>query len=122
MNNQKTCGDGNAENCPGCWQCFEDDEKLTNHELADKCADAYSTDSYRGGWNGCVRMLRQRGYDDRQVEAILRSKWTRWAGDGSEQRRYGSYTSTDLANFLDSMSAADLKAGLQDLVDGTFYG
>lgn len=26
MNNQKTCGDGNAENCPGCWQCFEDDE------------------------------------------------------------------------------------------------
>ena len=67
-------------------------------------------------------MLRQRGYDDQQVEAILRSKWTRWAGDGSEQRRYGSYTSTDLANFLDSMSAADLKAGLQELVDGTFHG
>jgi len=21
MNNQKTCGDGNADNCPGCWQC-----------------------------------------------------------------------------------------------------
>ena len=21
----KTCGDGNADNCPGCWQCDDDD-------------------------------------------------------------------------------------------------
>lgn len=21
---QKTCEDGNADNCPGCWQCFEE--------------------------------------------------------------------------------------------------
>jgi len=118
-----TCGDGNADGCPGCWQCEEDDmnsPKLTNAELAEKCGDAYSTDSYRRGWNGCVKMLRQRGYDDQQVEAILRSKWTRWAGDGSETRRYGYFTSTDLANFLDAMSPADRERGIQELVDGTF--
>jgi hypothetical protein len=114
-----TCGDGNADGCPGCWQC-EDDEQLPVAELAEKCSDAYSTDSYHNGWNGCIRMLRKRGYDDRQIEAILRSKWTRWTGDGSERRRYGRYTSTDLANFLDSISPADREREIQKLVDGTF--
>jgi hypothetical protein len=71
-------------------------------ELAEELADAYSTDSYKGGWSGCVRMLRKRGYSDHQIEAIVRSKWTRWAGDFSD-RPYGYRTSTDLASFLDSM-------------------
>ena len=22
-----TCSDGNADNCPGCWQCFDEDEE-----------------------------------------------------------------------------------------------
>lgn len=102
-------------------EAIEREAKLTDHELAEKCSDAYSTDSYRGGWNGCVKMLRKRGYDDEQIEAILRSKWTRWAGDGDEKRRYGNHTSTTLADFLDAMKPADLTRRLQELVDGTFF-
>jgi hypothetical protein len=74
-------------------------------ELAERLSDAYSTDSYRNGWSGCIRMLRKRGYTDANIEAILRSKWTRWAGDHSD-KRYGYYTSMDLARFLDSDSNA----------------
>lgn len=88
--------------------------------LAERLSDAYSTDSYRGGWNGCIRMLRKRGYDDRQIEAIIRSKWTRWAGDSDETRRYGNFTSTTLADFLDSMDPAERARGIDELVAGTF--
>jgi hypothetical protein len=35
MNNQKTCGDGNADNCPGCWQCFDDDDGLHRNLISD---------------------------------------------------------------------------------------
>jgi hypothetical protein len=70
--------------------------------FAEELSDAYSSDRYRGGFSGCIRMLRKRGYNDREIEAILRSKWTRWAGDSSDNR-YGYCTSGDLARFLDSM-------------------
>ncbi len=95
--------------------------KTSNHDLADKLADAYSTDSYRGGWNGCVKMLRKRGYNDQEIEAILRSKWTRWAGDSDETRRYGNFTSTTLADFLETMKKhGDLQKQIDELVEGTF--
>jgi hypothetical protein len=70
-------------------------------EFAEELSDAYSADRYKNGFGACIKMLRKRGYDDRQIEAILRSKWTRWAGDGSEHR-YGQCTASDLAKFLDS--------------------
>lgn len=50
--------------------------------LALRLENAYSTDRYRNGWSGCVRMLLKRGYNEAQIEAIIRSKWTRWAADG----------------------------------------
>jgi hypothetical protein len=62
-------------------------------------------------------MLRKRGYDDRQVEAIIRSKWTRWAADGSD-KRYGYNNSADLARFLDKQS--NLAKEVAELVQGTF--
>ena len=67
-------------------------------EFADRLADAYSTDYY-GGWAGCIRMLRKRGYSDREVEAIIRSKHTRWAYDSSGKSRA---TSADLARYMDA--------------------
>lgn len=86
-------------------------------KFAEELSDAYSTESYRGGWIGCIKMLRRRGYDDRQIEAIIRSKWTRWAGDHSSNR-YGMHTSTDLAKFLDGMK--NLKAEVEALTAETF--
>lgn len=86
-------------------------------EFNEELSDAYSTDNYNGTWIPCIKMLRKRGYDDRQVEAIIRSKWTRWAADSSD-KRYGRNNSKDLARFLDAQK--NLAAEVADLVVGTF--
>lgn len=94
-------------------------QQMTIKELAERCADAYSTDRYRNGWAGCVRMLRQRGYADPAIEAIIRSKWTRWAGDMAGKD--SGCTSTDLARFLDTMTPAKRAQGVVELVFETFH-
>jgi len=91
--------------------------KLNVKEFNEQLQDAYSTSNYNGNWSPCIKMLRKRGYDDRQVEAIIRSKWTRWAADESG-KRYGHNTSVDLAKFLDTMS--DPSEEVAELVKGTF--
>jgi len=50
---------------------------LTTKELAEKTSDAYSFDRYNS-WEACVKKLRNNGLNDREIEAVLRSKWTRW--------------------------------------------
>lgn len=77
--------------------------------LAAQLEGAYSTDRYRNGWAGCVRMLVKRGYTAPQIEAIIRSKWTRWAADASASR-YGHATGADLARFLDKDQGATMEA------------
>ena len=42
--------------------------------------DAYSADNYRD-WTATTRALLQMGLTERETEAVLRSKWARWAGD-----------------------------------------
>ena len=74
---------------------------------------------YAGGWSASIRMLRKRGYDDRQIEAIIRSKWTRWAGDCSN-KDYGRVTSADLARFLDDPRNECTLEEVNLLVAGTF--
>jgi len=102
------------------------------NDMAERLSDAYSTDAYRGGWRPTIKALRRRGYDDWEVEAIVRSKWTRWAGDASRKNRYGSYTSADLLRWMDEyentfIDKYGLKAGkerfakeVRDMVLGTF--
>lgn len=86
-------------------------------EFNEQLQDAYSTSNYNGNWSPCIKMLRKRGCDDRQVEAIIRSKWTRWAADGSG-KSYGRNNSKDLAKFLNE--TPNLAAEVADLVKGTF--
>ena len=62
----------------------------------------YSTDRFGKNWKPCIKMLRKRGCNDEQIETIIRSKWTRWAGDMSSNP-YGKVNSADLARFMDSM-------------------
>jgi len=101
-------------------------------DMAERLSDAYSTDAYRGGWRPVIKALRRRGYDDWEVEAIVRSKWTRWAGDASIKNRYGHYTSVDLLRWMDEyentfIDKHGLKEGerrfeneIRDMVLGTF--
>jgi hypothetical protein len=83
--------------------------------LADKTADAYSFNSY-ASWTACAAMLLRRGYSAMEAEAILRSKWTRWAGDVSSHR-YGHYTAADLAAYIDKYESPK---SLREIVVGTF--
>ncbi len=78
-------------------------------EFADELSDAYSTDRYKNGWGSCIKMMRKRGLNDQQIEAIIRSKWTRWAGDASDNA-YGQINSADLARFLDSETMASIES------------
>lgn len=56
-------------------------------ELADFTSDAYSFDRYgRKEWILCAKMLLARGFTMIEAEAILRSKWPRWAGDAAAGR------------------------------------
>lgn len=68
--------------------------------VAEQTSDAYSFDRY-ANWKACAQMLAKHGLDAKQIEAVLRSKWTRWAGDASNAR-YGHVTSADLERFMDA--------------------
>ena len=63
-----------------------------------------------------TQWLLERGYDERETEAILRSKHMRWAADMSD-RDYGSNDTSTLAKYLEryQIKATDLA----ELVEGT---
>lgn len=85
-------------------------------QIAEQTSDAYSFDRY-GSWLACATLLVRRGYSVDECEAILRSKWMRWAADASSNR-YGRCSSADLARYLDKQT--NLKARVRELVVGTF--
>ncbi len=101
-------------------------DKVAAQALAERTSDAYSYDNYGyQGWLAATVMLLRRGYSERETEAILRSKWTRWAGDKASYRkswRYGRTNGADLARFLDSMNVAARAQEVAELVAGTFGG
>ena len=89
--------------------------------LAERTADAYSFDRY-GSWTACARLLLSRGHSEREAEAILRSKWMRWAADASTAR-YGKVPASALADWLNKLaahSAEGFQKDVRELVAGTF--
>jgi hypothetical protein len=91
--------------------------------VAERTADAFSWDTYgESGWRASCRMLARRGYSAREIEAIMRSKWTRWAGDHASKS--DRVNSQDLARFIDASYADPVKraAEVAELVAGTFCG
>jgi hypothetical protein len=92
--------------------------KATIAALVDKTCDAYSFDRF-ASWSACVALLLRRGYSEREAEAILRSKWMRWAGDASDHA-YGHITSADLGRFLDERRNICTQDAVNELVVGTF--
>lgn len=67
--------------------------------LAAKTADAYSAARY-ASWPACAAYLLRAGFSEREAEAILRSKHTRWAADES-RARYGRVSARDLQRYLE---------------------
>ena len=89
-----------------------DQQRISN--LADQTSNAYSYGRYRS-WRSVVQALVRRGYTDVEIEAIVRSKWTRWAADASD-RRYGAATGSDLTRFMDK--SADIAYAVRRLLRG----
>jgi hypothetical protein len=87
--------------------------------LADRTADAFSFDNYGDRrWAACAAMLLRRGYTPTEAEVILRSKWTRWAGDVANKAE--RVNSADLARFLDTMSPEQRAHDVAEMVRETF--
>ena len=86
--------------------------------IAEKCADAYSADRY-ASWSAVAKMLAKRGLNAREIEAVMRSKHTRWAGDCSDHR-YGKVTANDLAAYMDDKLQHFDAAEIASLVAQTF--
>ena len=88
-------------------------------EVAARCQDAYSFDRYRN-WSALAKMLARRGLNALEIEAVLRSKWPRWAADMAvKDKPYGHYTSRDLERFMDSGDGSTWNE-VSDLVTETF--
>ena len=86
--------------------------------LSARTHDAYSYDNYLPlEWTKACQMLLNRGFDETEVEAIMRSKWTRWAHDMSGQD-YGETSALDLMAFIDDARNNCTKAAVRKLVEG----
>lgn len=63
---------------------------MTAKTIVASTQDAYSYDRYGiNAWTSATKYLLSRGLTDRQVEAFLRSKHTRWAMDWAGDRGKG---------------------------------
>jgi hypothetical protein len=84
--------------------------------LASKTSDAYSSDRF-ASWEGVIQTLLNLGYSEIETEAIVRSKWTRWACDHDTSRnRYGRHTSSAMIRFMKDTPQSEVTA----LVNETF--
>ena len=72
-------------------------------------------------WTACIKLLIDRGYNDQEIEAIMRSKWMRWASDGAKNWRKPA-TAGDLQRFLDNPRNECTRAEVTALVYETFHG
>ena len=68
--------------------------------LVEKTENAYSFNRYgESNWRECIKMLADKGLNADEIEAVMCSKWTRWAGDMSNNP-YGNVTAQDLAKYI----------------------
>lgn len=86
-------------------------------KIADACQDAYSVERYTS-WERVALELVRRGFDDQEVEALMRSKWMRWAADELEPRNRDGYvsgqvTAAAFGRYIDTQ--ARLRPGTEEL-------
>lgn len=86
--------------------------------IALKCEDAYSSYRY-ASWAGVAQKRLARGLDAKQVEAIMRSKWTRWAADASNARS-GKVPAKAIIDFIDDSRNKINHAKIVSLTQETF--
>lgn len=80
--------------------------------LVDMTKGSWSFDRYgEREWRRTVRLLIDRGLDDREIEAVLRSKWMRWAADNCADTIHFKPRGEDVIRFMDDRrNRCDVKA------------
>lgn len=94
-------------------------------QIADRTQDAYCYDRYRS-FKVCAKAILDLGYTERETEAILRSKWMRWAAD-VQGGKYGQVPAKAIVDALKSPAlifgkreALNFRAKLDAIVAQTF--
>jgi len=74
---------------------------LAASRTAVRCADAWSYDAY-ASWYAVAKALFRMDFTELEVETIMRSKITRWAGDmfASPTVRYGRFPARIVTEYL----------------------
>lgn len=94
---------------------------MSVEQLAEKTSDAPNFSLYSdSGWRGAIRFLRKKGLNDLEIESFMRSKHTRWAGDGNSKRSCGHYNGKTIAEYISQCPSCIEKEELNLLVCGTF--
>lgn len=89
-------------------------------EAAVKIADqgGYSADRY-ANWEDVAQTLLNMGFSPKEAEAIMRSKWTRWAADDHDAK-YSQVPADALVEWLDRNGMNPGDTEVADLVEQTF--
>jgi hypothetical protein len=75
--------------------------KARAQQLSDATQEAYSFTRYgQHEWTRAISLLIERDLGDRQIIAIMCSKWTRWAADNAG-RNEGCAKGQDVIDFID---------------------
>lgn len=100
--------------------------KLKVAEISDRTQDAYSFSNYgEYSWKLVIRWLLKKGYDEQAIEAILRSKYMRWAYDMSAASLFGfqrfyEKCATDYDKRGDMRNEYFTPRAIDQLIDHTF--
>ena len=88
--------------------------------IAYRTSNVYSFDRYGAiQWTAiAVMLIRYRGYTDQEVEAILRSKWMRYAGDASGRKHP---ILDDVIRYLDNPNNGCTQEEVDKLVSQTNF-
>lgn len=92
--------------------------RATANKIADRTYEgAFSAERYgRTEWRKAARLMADRGFAAEQIEAVLKSKWMRWAADAAGTSRGKA---DHLAAYLNK-NVRTLNDDLVLLVEGTF--
>lgn len=84
--------------------------------VAEQVSDAYMTGDYGSEWTKVGGWLAAKSFNDKEIEAILRSKYMRWASDHNG----GKCTLAGFKKFWAATPALTTPEAVADLVAGTF--
>lgn len=95
--------------------------EMSAERVANKTSDAYSYPTYgEVAWLRAATLLLEGGWSELETEAILRSKWTRWASDQADPTGSMENTGEEIITFMNDRRNNCTQEAVAQLVAGTF--